>query len=379
MGYFDQMKAILGEGLADKKKPKPQFPNVLMAPPGPAMPSGTEQTPQPRPLEQTPLEKQQDFVNQDLMNPPPEPPSPYDAAKKDYESAVAAPAEKQPLWKQVLFVALQGVKQAATGDFSQPIQFLGNAKRDYKIQQAGARYGPLRKQKEADIADQYATARTTNIYADNQYQQDRLKDLREYRESTRREGALKKVVGLKRLDPANAAHAAALRAAGLRPEDVKGWDDSNPVEKTVAGVSYRLNKSTGAYEPTNLPVDESKTLVDYKVKTPDGEMRTFKVAQKDAANFATQMNALGMRLAQSESQFQRRHALDQAKFSQAKQVFQQTIELRRQAEARNDQEAVRKYQKMLVDLGLDAEKAKADGELDDEQYNVLSGMIGNIQ
>jgi hypothetical protein len=148
MGYFDQMKAILGEGLADKKKPKPQFPNVLMAPPGPAMPSGTEQTPQPRPLEQTPLEKQQDFVNQDLMNPPPEPPSPYDAAKKDYESAVAAPAEKQPLWKQVLFVALQGVKQAATGDFSQPIQFLGNAKRDYKIQQAGARYGPLEQQRQ---------------------------------------------------------------------------------------------------------------------------------------------------------------------------------------------------------------------------------------
>jgi hypothetical protein len=174
MGYFDQMKAILGEGLADKKKPKPQFPNVLMAPPGPAMPSGTEQTPQPRPLEQTPLEKQQDFVNQDLMNPPPEPPSPYDAAKKDYESAVAAPAEKQPLWKQVLFVALQGVKQAATGDFSQPIQFLGNAKRDYKIQQAGARYGPLRKQKEAEMADQYRSAQTANIYADNQRQTDEV-------------------------------------------------------------------------------------------------------------------------------------------------------------------------------------------------------------
>jgi hypothetical protein len=54
-------------------KPDGRFPNVLMAPPGPPMPSGTDLTPQARPMEGTmeeqQLARQQEVMNQDLMNP----------------------------------------------------------------------------------------------------------------------------------------------------------------------------------------------------------------------------------------------------------------------------------------------------------------------
>jgi len=84
--------------------------------------------------------------------------------------------------------------------------------------------------------------------------------------------------------------------AGIDPVELEGWDDRNPVEKMVAGQQYRLNRTTGAYEPTNLPKDESATLTDYAVNMPNGEKRTFKVAQKDAARFATQMEVLGAQI-----------------------------------------------------------------------------------
>ena len=66
--------------------------------------------------------------------------------------------------------------------------------------------------------------------------------------------------------------------------------------KTVAGVTYERNPKTGQYEPSNLPKDESASLIDYQVTMPDGETRSFRVAQKDAARFATQMKVLDAQL-----------------------------------------------------------------------------------
>ena len=134
--------------------------------------------------------------------------------------------------------------------------------------------------------------------------------------------ALSDLNKLKYFDPANPAHIALAKKAGVaNPEALQGWDDRNPIEKQVAGVTYRLNRSTGAYEPTNLPVDESKTLADYEITMPNGEKRTFKVSQKDAANFATQMHTLGIRLEHQSAENQRDRTF-QAKRDAARYDFQ---------------------------------------------------------
>ncbi len=152
-------------------------------------------------------------------------------------------------------------------------------------------------------ADQeYGRVRNENIRADNDRLLEDQKIRRELGTQRIRSTALNRILGLKHFDPKNPTHAAAAQSAGLSPEDLQGWDDRNPVEKQVAGVTYRLNRQTGAYEPTNLPLDESKTLTDYTVAMPNGETRTYKVAQKDAASFATQMHALGLNLNDRERQ-----------------------------------------------------------------------------
>lgn len=183
----------------------------------------------------------------------------------------------------------------------------------------------------------------------------------------------------KYFDPKNPAHANLAKRAGLDPEMMKGWDDRDPKVKQVAGVTYRWDYGSQAFVPTNIPVDDSKTLTDYKVEMPDGEVRTFKIAQKDAANFATQMHALGARLQQQESQFRRRLALDEQKFAQAKSQFERVHALRQQAEARGDTKAAREYVEMLTKMALEAEKSRNEGELNDEQYDALTSIIGTLR
>jgi hypothetical protein len=74
---------------------------------------------------------------------------PYRKAKTDYENAVATPAEKQPLWKQALFMGLQALRQIGTGQ-TEDYQLLGNAQKNYKVQQAAGRYLPLEHQRQQD-------------------------------------------------------------------------------------------------------------------------------------------------------------------------------------------------------------------------------------
>jgi hypothetical protein len=73
----------------------------------------------------------------------------YGNARGAYETAVATPAEKQPLWKQALFMGLQAVRQIAT-EKPEEYQLLGNAQKNYKVQQAAGRYLPLEHQRQQD-------------------------------------------------------------------------------------------------------------------------------------------------------------------------------------------------------------------------------------
>lgn len=143
MGQINLIKTILGNG--DPKKPRlpvhplEKNPDVLPSVEPQARPLQLQQQPIQQPVEAAPQTAPQGLVEQD----------PYESAKKDYETAVAAKAEKQPLWKQVLFMGLQAVQQIAT-ERPQPYQLLGNAKKNYAVQQAAGRYIPLEQRRQDD-------------------------------------------------------------------------------------------------------------------------------------------------------------------------------------------------------------------------------------
>lgn len=155
-------------------------------------------------------------------------------------------------------------------------------------------YGMERQKKADDL-------QIENTRADNAINKLRIESALQSRSDAEKGKAVLALNKLRWFDPKNPTHAALAKRSGLDPEDLQGWDDRRPYTKNVAGVEY-IYKG-GAFVPSNLPVDEAKTLKDYTVEMPNGEKRTYKVSQKDAANFSTQMSALGARLAQSQSQF----------------------------------------------------------------------------
>lgn len=119
--------------------------------------------------------------------------------------------------------------------------------------------------------------------------------------------ALKQLVGMKYFDPNNPAHIALAKRANVDPTAMNGWDDRDPLRKQAAGRWYKYNRSTGEYEPDgNLPTDESQTLVDFEIPDESGQVRIFKVPQKDAARLAQQMRILGINIkARSDLERQR--------------------------------------------------------------------------
>lgn len=182
------------------------------------------------------------------------------------------------------------------------------------IQQEQQRLGFLTEQQKNDADIAYKRGQTENLYQDNEFQRERLLLQREQREEQQRQSALNTLFKAKYFDPKNAAHRAQAAKAGLNPDELGAWDDRNPYTKQVAGRTYQYNHKTGAFEPTNLPEDESKTLTDYEVTLPNGETRTYKVAQGDAARFAMQAQMLGVSIQKANSQITGQNSDDDKKY-----------------------------------------------------------------
>lgn len=173
----------------------------------------------------------------------------------------------------------------------------GLANRGWNEQRKAAEMIPiLERQAQGEQNAAYRNAQMRNWDVDNQYNQEVLANRKENQDLTRKAGALNKIYSGKFFDPTNKVHAKLAVEAGLDPAELQGWDDRNPVTKMVAGTTYIYDRKDNTFKPSNIPTDESATLTDYAVKMPSGEMRTYKVAQKDAAKFATQMQVLGAQI-----------------------------------------------------------------------------------
>jgi len=91
-------------------------------------------------------------------------PTAYDEARQNYETQLSSKANHQNPWLQGLFQGLQAISRTfdpAMQGSTAPLKWLGEAKRDYRIQQAGARLKPLEdlRKMDADRVKEYAQAR----------------------------------------------------------------------------------------------------------------------------------------------------------------------------------------------------------------------------
>lgn len=231
--------------------------------------------------------------------------------------------EKTNPWLNGLFVALQGIEKMFKPN-ERPIQSLGEVRQAEKLGKAEARIARVEARRKAQQDYEYNKARTATIPIDDENKRLEIESRQTVADQRAKDVALGQIIRLKHYDPNNVAHKRLAERAGIDPEELTGWDDRNPYTKSVAGITYVYDRTDQTFKPSNIPADESATLTDYKVKMPSGEFQTFKVAQKDAARFATQMQVLG---AQIEAAAQRQ----QAGFQQAtnmetlRQQGQQTL------------------------------------------------------
>lgn len=179
-------------------------------------------------------------------------------------------------------------------------------------------------QDEAKAKLDLTRAQTATIPIDDQLKREQILAQQQAAQQRITAAALGKLTGYKHYDPKNQAHQALAKQAGLDPETLQGWDDRDPVTKKVAGTTYEYNRSTQSFEPSDLPVDERETMTDYSVTMPNGEVRKYRVAQKDAANFSTQMSTLGARLEHTTSERKAKESFEITKLER-QQNFQKEL------------------------------------------------------
>ncbi len=271
----------------------PTSSGMVMARPPTDLPQAPDLTPPPAPVDPNPLPPGSVVTND----------APYEADPEKYYQQKyldAISPKKRPKLLGALYGALQGMTNEQLGT-NNPIKTLDDLQRDRANRQYGPILQAIGQQKAAVEAKNYRDAQIAHLKAQADSERENADTSREWRQNqhadkVQQQGdiALRTLLKLKHVDPSDTAHAALMVQAGLNPADVKGWDDRKIDTKQINGVTYKLNNDTHEYEQTNLPKDEAKTLVPYEVTMPDGERRTYKVAQKDAAGFSTQVTKLGM-------------------------------------------------------------------------------------
>ena len=153
-----------------------------------------------------------------------------------------------------------------------------------------------RREEDRQIGNAYRRAQIANMMSnienrefDNNLSEDKFK------EQTLRE------ITKNGFDPDNVSPAQLerLRRIGYTPQmvgKVSIWGDT----REIGGLSFKFNKATGAYEPTNLPENTPKKFTTITVKDIDGNESTYTVPEVKAAEFKTQMSVLGAQVKRDE-------------------------------------------------------------------------------
>lgn len=269
----------------------------------------------------------------------------YSNASEEYNAAAAAPIEKQPLWKQGLYMILQATKNIALGK-DDPIQFLGNAKHDYAVGQAARKLGPLQQQKKFAMDRQLEQAQINTIPIDDENKRVQLENQRQSAIDRARDQARTALIKQNYYDPKNPAHRLQAERAGLDPNDLAKWDNRHPFTKQIGDTTYVYKD--GDFVPSDLPKDAEKTLVAYDVTLPNGERQTYQIPQKDAAKFAQHMEVVGAQIASREKIAGERVSAQNSR-QQIGIAAKKALEEFRQAQKEGNAEKVNELRKQLLD------------------------------
>ncbi|MGI8812835.1 MAG: hypothetical protein ACR2IH_09970, partial [Pyrinomonadaceae bacterium] len=140
----------------------------------------------------------------------------------------------------------------------------------------------------------YKKAQTDTIPLDDANRVAQIASQAQQAKDRRTQTALGSLNRLPSFDPKNPAHAQLAKEAGLDPATMDKWDNRNPLLKSIGDKTYKFDRTTGDFTPTNLPSDEAKTLVPFDVLNPDTkQIEHYNVPEKDAARFRVSQEAQG--------------------------------------------------------------------------------------
>lgn len=225
------------------------------------------------------------------------PVSPLESARQDaenqYVSAIRAPVQKQAWWKDALVKAAQVANNVFNPRNPVPIEGWGTVKHNKQVESAARVLGPLQSQYDTNMADRVKESQANAIPDRLKLQQDALDEKKQHNQTI----AQRDFAKLQTFDPKNLAHRQLAKTSGLSDAEIdamKGWDYKNPLEHMIDGERFRWDRKTGEYFPTNLPVDQEKSLVPFDVHDDQGNViGTYNVTPDKAASLQATMERQG--------------------------------------------------------------------------------------
>jgi hypothetical protein len=175
-----------------------------------------------------------------------------------------------------------------------------NLKTNQKKQKLFRELGEAQQIADWQTANDYKTTQIENIKVDNNQNAANAKTKSEEfaakQKETKRANFYRQN---KFFDPTKATEAQKRQLAEFdeSPESMGAFDFTKADRKTVAGVTYQYNPLSKSFEESNLPKDDSKAVVEYRVKDlATGVTQTYAVASDRAAGLKTSLQAAGMQI-----------------------------------------------------------------------------------
>jgi hypothetical protein len=290
-------------------------------------------------------------------------------------------ASKNSLGKRILQGALRGLAGGGIGGALLGAAVEGASpgiNRRLKTQQYLSEAVPQIAQREVlkqnDLNNQYRQAQIDDIPINNDIARERITEQSQTRQDALTAQAASRLAALKTFDPKNPAHVLLAKRAGKTDEEIaamKGWDYSNPVEHKIDGDVYKLNRTTGEYEPSGLPTNEREKLVNFDAVDADGKVvASYKILPEKAASLAQSMRVKNLELkARADLQNQRIGAASTEK--QKERDFK--TEIKNQAATMGQDKAVQRARETFTKIYSRQHKGKVPSQ--DEMNNYLNSIF----
>lgn len=250
---------------------------------------------------------------------PLEPQTPLQTQTANLESVLNQPVKKQGKLAQGVYMAMQAIRNIASGNPTQEITWLGNDKKKAEVEKAREALAPLQQQEEWKNQQAMVKAKTGDIAADNKRQSDVLREQKRKNFYSR----------YKFFDPATATPAQKAEAAefGETPESIGKYDFTNPKNRAIAGEDFQFDPTDKSWKTTGLK-DPSKAIVEFDVQDPDDptnadgspKYTTYKTTSEKAAGLKTSLAVAKLNIIAARENNNANRQQDVKKFNAGNQI-----------------------------------------------------------